>query len=38
MADAMGEVITIDNFTTKMPGLDLSSTNKPLYGLVDMGR
>jgi hypothetical protein len=38
MADAMGEVITIDNFTTKMSKLDPSSTNKPLYGLVDMGR
>jgi retrograde regulation protein 2 len=37
MADNMGDVITIDNFTAKMSHFDPSSTVKPLYGLVDMG-
>jgi retrograde regulation protein 2 len=40
MADDIGEVITIDNFTTKMPQFDPSSAigKRALYGLVDMGR
>lgn len=37
MAD-MGEVITIDNFTTKMPQFKPEDNfKKPLYALVDMG-
>jgi len=38
MADQMGDIITIDNFTAKMPKFDPTGTSKPLYGLVDMGR
>jgi hypothetical protein len=33
---AMGDVITIDNFTSKMSQLD--GTKNPLYALVHMGR
>ena len=36
MALKMGDVITLDNFDSKMSKLDLHS--KPLFGLVDMGR
>ncbi|KAF4628650.1 hypothetical protein G7Y89_g9500 [Cudoniella acicularis] len=36
MADTMGEVITIDNFTSKMSQFDASAATS-LYGLVDMG-
>lgn len=35
-ADDMGEVITLDNFISKIPRLDINDA-KPLYGLVDMG-
>ncbi|PMD13305.1 putative retrograde regulation protein 2 [Hyaloscypha hepaticicola] len=37
MADEMGSVITIDNFTTKMSSFDPNRTQNHLYGLVDMG-
>jgi hypothetical protein len=39
MTDTMDEVITIENFGIKMPQINkLEPSNKPLYGLVDMGR
>jgi hypothetical protein len=38
MADEMGSVITIDNFSTKMSPFDPNRTENHLYGLVDMGR
>lgn len=38
MTNEMGDVITIDNYMSKMSGFDPDSTGKQLYGLVDMGR
>ena len=38
MADEMGSVITIENFTAKMSSFDPNRTQNHLYGLVDMGR
>ena len=38
MADAMGSVITIDNYATKMSTFQPDGTRRPLYALVDMGR
>jgi len=38
MADTMGSVITIDNFTSKMSPFDPNHASSHLYGLVDMGR
>lgn len=36
--EAMGDVVTIDNFGNKMPLLDHAGDKKQLFGLVDMGR
>ncbi|KAF8860868.1 putative retrograde regulation protein 2 [Acephala macrosclerotiorum] len=37
MADEMGTVITIDNFTTSMSQFNPGNESNHLYGLVDMG-
>jgi hypothetical protein len=37
-AAAMGSVITIDNFATKMSSFNPNHAENHLYGLVDMGR
>jgi hypothetical protein len=38
MAETMGSVITIDNFSAKMSTFDPNHPENHLYGLVDMGR